>query len=1143
MEELFKIPRLSFAKCKEVVDIPPLIAIQEDSYGWFLQKDVEPDQRRMQGLQQVFLETFPIADFNNRVVLEFLGYTLGEIKHTEEECRDRDVTYGIPLKVKLRLRNCQTGVMTDQDVFMRDMPLMTKRGTFVINGAERVIVSQLHRSPGILFSYDSQEKIYSCRLIPYRGAWVEFELDINNVINVRLGRKRKMSATILLRAMGYSSTDEIIKLFHPDMKALPVDEKLLEMRLAESVKFGSMVIPIGTRITRALIEQFQEAGMLEIKALSADAAIILNTLEKDISVSTDDALLKLYAVLRPGEPPTHENARQAFERLLFDPERYDLSEVGRYKINQKLNLNTPLSQWILTHEDILESLKYLIKIVMKEGEIDDIDHLGNRRVRPVGELLQDQIRIGFARLEKSIKERMTIQDVAGMTPQSVVNIKPVTASINEFFGSNQLSQFMDQTNPLAELTHKRRLSALGQGGLSKERAGFEVRDVHYSHFGRICPIETPEGPNIGLIVSMSVYGKINKYGFIETPYRKVVDSVVTNEMEYISADKETKCIIVQADIPVDENGKLLGEVVPSRCKDDFPLVLPSQVNYAGTSLKQIISVSTSMIPFLEHDDANRALMGSNMQRQAVPLLYPQSPLVGTGMEHYVARDSGIVAFADVSGIIRRATADLIILAGDDGQEYTYKLIKFKRSNQATCLHQRAIVKKGDRVKKSQPLSEGTGIQGGELALGKDVLVAFMPWNGYNFEDAVIISERLVRDDVFTSIHIEKFEIEARDTQLGAEVITRDIPNLGDEAMRDLDKNGIIRIGAFVKSGDILVGKITPKGETELTPEYKLLHSIFGEKIREVRDTSLRMPYGNEGIVIDVKYFSSKAGDDLPAGVEELVKVYVANKRKITVGDKIAGRHGNKGVIARIVPEADLPYMEDGTPVDMILNSLSVPSRMNIGQVLETHLGWAAKHLGVKYACPVFDGATEAEIEQKLLEAGLPADGKMTLYDGKTGEKFEQKVTVGYIYILKLAHLVEDKIHARSIGPYSLVTQQPLGGKAQFGGQRLGEMEVWALEAYGASHILQEFLTIKSDDIIGRAKVYEAIVKGENAANPGVPESFNVLVHELQGLGLDIKILDDNNREIEITSMIEERRSQNTSKMPWEREMRDTVEMR
>jgi len=1142
MEEMLKTPRLSFAKYKEVVDIPPLIAIQEDSYEWFLQQHVDSNKRKPQGLQQVFSETFPIADFNNRVVLEFIGYTLGETKYTEEECRDRDVTYGVPLRVKLHLINRQSGEIREQEIFMRDMPLMTKRGTFIINGAERVIVSQLHRSPGILFSYDSQEKLYSCRLIPYRGAWVEFEIDSNNVINVRLGRKRKLPATILLKAMGYSATGEIIKLFYPDIKSLPVDEKLLEMRLVEQLKFGSIVFPIGTRITMAVIEQLQEAGVAEVKALSIEATILLNTLEKDNSVSTDDALLRLYAVLRPGEPLTQDNAKQAFEKLLFDPERYNLSEIGRYKINQKLNLNIPLDQWILTHEDIIESLKYLIKIVLKEGEIDDIDHLGNRRVRPVGELLQDQLRIGFSRLKKSIKERMTIQDIETMTPQSVMNIKPVTASINEFFGSNQLSQFMDQTNPLAELTHKRRLSALGQGGLSKERAGFEVRDVHYSHFGRICPIETPEGPNIGLIVSMAIYGKINKYGFIETPYRKVIDGVLTNEFEYLSADKETKCIIAQAGLPTDENGKLLGEVVPARFKDDFPLVPPGQINYAGAALKQIISVSTAMIPFLEHDDANRALMGSNMQRQAVPLLYTQSPMVGTGMEYFVARDSGIVAFADVDGVISRSVATKIILSGDDGKEYHYNLTKFKRSNQATCLHQRSLVKKGDRVTKGQPLSEGTGTQGGELALGKDVLVAFMPWNGYNFEDAIILSERLVRDDVFTSIHIERFEVEARDTQLGPETITRDIPNLGDEAMKDLDNDGIIRIGAFVKSGDILVGKITPKGETELTPEYKLLHSIFGEKIREVRDSSLRMPYGNEGIVIDVKYFSAKAGDDLPAGVDELVKVYVANKRKITVGDKMAGRHGNKGVIAKIVPEAEMPYMEDGTPVDIILNSLSVPSRMNIGQVLETHLGWAAQKLGVKYACPVFDGATEAEIAQELVRAGLPANGKMPLYDGKTGEKFEQEVTVGYIYILKLAHLVEDKIHARSIGPYSLVTQQPLGGKAQFGGQRLGEMEVWALEAYGASHVLQEFLTVKSDDIMGRAKIYESIVKGENASNPGVPESFNVLVHELQGLCLDVKILDEKNRVLEISNMIETRRSQETDKMLRYREMHDLADM-
>jgi DNA-directed RNA polymerase subunit beta len=953
-------------------------------------------------------------------------------------------------------------------------------------------------------------------------------LDTNNVINVRLGRKRKVPATMLLRALGYSTNDEIIKLFYPELKYFPVDENLINMRLAETVRINSIdtTIPIGIRITKGVLTQLQDAGIKLVKALASDAVPILVTLEKDMSVSTDDALLRLYTiVLRPGEPPNLENAKQTFERLLFDPDRYDLSRVGRYKVNRKLGLNIPEEHGTLTKEDIIEAVRYLLKLLAKEGEIDDIDHLGNRRVRPVGELLRDHLRVGFARLERSIRERMTIQDPETMTPQSVVNIRPVTAAINEFFGSSQLSQFMDQTNPLAELTHKRRLSALGQGGLSKERAGFEVRDVHYSHFGRICPIETPEGPNIGLIVSMSVYARINKYGFIETPYRKVKNGVVTDEIEYLSADKEMEYYIAQADIDMDEDNKLRGEMIPVRFRDDFPLVPPSQVNYVGASLKQIISVATSLIPFLEHDDANRALMGSNMQRQAVPLLYTEAPLVGTGMEKYVARDSGVVAFADSDGVIVRATATEIILKGDDGNEYEYKLMKFRRSNQATCIHQRPIVTKGERVKKGQALSEGTATEGGELALGKNILVAFMPWNGYNFEDAIIISERLVREDIFTSIHIERFEVEARDTQLGPETITRDIPNLGDEAMRNLDDNGIIRIGAYVKSGDILVGKVTPKGETDLTPEYKLLHSIFGEKIREVRDTSLRMPYGNEGIVIDVKYFSTKNGDELPPGVEELVKVYVANKRKITVGDKVAGRHGNKGVIAKIVPDADMPYMEDGTSVDMILNSLSVPSRMNIGQILETHLGWSAKKLGVRYACPVFDGATEEEIESELKKAGLPVEGKVTLYDGKTGEPFEQKVTVGYIYMLKLAHLVEDKIHARSIGPYSLVTQQPLGGKAQFGGQRLGEMEVWALEAYGASHTLQEFLTVKSDDIIGRAKVYEAIVKGENASNPGIPESFNVLAHELQGLGLNVKMLDEKHREIPINTLMEERRDQ------------------
>ncbi|MFH1563978.1 MAG: DNA-directed RNA polymerase subunit beta [Nitrospirota bacterium] len=1119
--------RISFGKVKEIIDIPPLIAIQKDSFEWFLQEDTPSNKRKPQGLQKVFLETFPITDFNNKVVLEFVGYDLGTLKYNEEECRDRDVTYGVPLKVKLRLICRETGEIREQEVFMRDLPLMTQRGTFIINGAERVIVSQLHRSPGVYFDYDNLSRLYSARIIPYRGAWLEFELDTNNILHARLGRKRKIFATVLIRAIGYSTNQEILDLFFPEQQRLAqVDPSLVGLRLAQEVinKNDNEVYRPGTRITNTLLNILKEQGIEELKVLDVESSFILNTLEKDDTNSQNDALLKIHNIMRIGEPPNIENARQTFYRYFFDPQRYDLSEVGRYKINQKLELSISDEVMTLTPEDILETIKYITKLIKKQGDVDDIDHLGNRRIRPVGELLQNQLRIGMTRLERSIRERMAIQETETMTPQTVVNIKPVTAALNEFFGSNQLSQFMDQTNPLAELTHKRRLSALGQGGLSKERAGFEVRDVHYSHYGRICPIETPEGPNIGLIVSMSVYGKLNHLGFIETPYRKVVNGRVTEQIEYLSADKEQKYVIAQASSKMDKKGNLIEGVVAARYQDDFPLVTADKVDYMDASLKQIISVGTSLIPFLEHDDANRALMGSNMQRQAVPLLICDSPLVGTGIERYIARDSGIVIIAPVDGIITRLTAAEIVLKGDDNKEYPYKLLIFKRSNQATCIHQKPIVKKGQRISKGQALTEGTATDNGELALGRNILVAFMPWQGYNFEDAILISEKLVREDVFTSIHIEKYELEARDTQLGAEQITADIPNLGAEALRNLDDRGIIRLGARVRSGDILVGKVTPKGETELSPEYKLLHSIFGEKVREVRDTSLHHPYGNEGVVIDVKYFSNKAGDELPPGIEELVKVYVATKRKIRVGDKIAGRHGNKGVIAKILPEAEMPYLEDGTPVEMVLNSLSVPSRMNIGQILETHLGWAAHKLGIKVTCPVFDGSTEAEIKEYFKKANLPEDGKSWLCDGKTGKRFNQKITVGYIYMMKLIHLVEDKIHARSIGPYSLVTQQPLGGKAQFGGQRLGEMEVWALEAYGAAHVLQEFLTVKSDDIIGRAKVYEAIVKGENAAGPGVPESFNVLFYELRGLGLDVKVLDDKGKTIDIKRLNEERRT-------------------
>lgn len=1119
--------RVFLGKIKEVIDIPPLIAIQKDSFEWFLQKDIPPDKRKPQGLQKVFLETFPIRDFNNKVVLEFVEYNLGELKYTEEECKDRDVTYGVPLRVKLRLICRQTGEIREQEVFMRDMPLMTERGTFIINGAERVIVSQLHRSPGVYFDYDASSRLYSARIIPYRGAWLEFELDTNNVLYARLGRKRKIPATILIRAIGYSTTQEILDIFFPQQQRIvKVNENLVGLRLAQEVinEDDNEVYRPGMKITNALLRILKQQKIKKIKILEVDSSFILNTLERDDTNSMDEALIKIHNIMRVGEPPNIENARVTIHRYFFDPQRYDLSAVGRYKINQKLGLSTKEEVTTLTKEDIIETIKYIVKLTKKQGEIDDIDHLGNRRVRPVGELLQNQLRVGLARLERSIRERMAIQDVESMTPQTVVNIKPVTAAINEFFGSSQLSQFMDQTNPLAELTHKRRLSALGQGGLSKERAGFEVRDVHYSHYGRICPIETPEGPNIGLIVSISVYGRINRFGFIETPYRKVVNGKVSNQIEYLSASEEQKYIIAQASSKIDKDGKLIEDVVAARYRDDFPLITPDKIDYMDASLKQIISVGTSLIPFLEHDDANRALMGSNMQRQAVPLLINDSPIVGTGIEQYVARDSGVVIIAPVDGVITRVTGDEIVLKGNNDKEYSYKLLKFKRSNQGTCIHQKPIVKKGEKVSKNQPLTEGFATNNGELSLGRNILVAFMPFEGYNFEDAILISERLVRDDVFTSIHIEKYELEARDTQLGPEQITADIPNLGAEALKNLDDRGIVRIGARVKSGDILVGKVTPKGETELSPEYKLLHSIFGEKVREIRDTSLHHPYGSEGVVIDVKYFSTKNGDELPPGIEELVKVYVATKRKIMVGDKIAGRHGNKGVVAKILPEAEMPYLEDGTPIEMVLNSLSVPSRMNIGQILETHLGWAAHKLGIKVTCPVFDGATEEEIKEPLRKANLPEDGKVYLYDGKTGKRFEQKITVGYIYMMKLIHLVEDKIHARSIGPYSLITQQPLGGKAQFGGQRLGEMEVWALEAYGASHILQEFLTVKSDDIVGRTKVYEAIVKGENPAGPGVPESFNVLFHELQGLALDVKVLDERGKPIDMKKLNEDRRT-------------------
>ena len=1066
--------RVNFGKIEEILDMPNLIEIQQKSYQWFLDE----------GLREMFKDISPIQDFTGNLVLEFIDYALGEPKYSVEECKERDATYAAPLKVKARLINKDTGEVKEQEVFMGDFPLMTEKGTFIINGAERVIVSQLVRSPGVYFSrtQDTTGKyLYSASIIPNRGAWLEFEFDSNDVLYVRIDRTRKIPVTILLKALGLGNNYELNELFGSK----------------ESIK---------------------------------------NTLERDNTQNAEEALIEIYKRLRPGEPPTVDSARSLFETLFFDPKRYDLAAVGRYKINKKLNPSTvsvkdvrlnmdsagnevlPEGEVlkVLTKEDVAEVVKYLLNLLDGEGEIDDIDHLGNRRLKSVGELLQNQFRIGLSRMERVVRERMTIQDVEVITPQALINIRPVVAAIKEFFGSSQLSQFMDQTNPLAELTHKRRLSALGPGGLSRERAGFEVRDVHHSHYGRMCPIETPEGPNIGLIGSLTTFARINEFGFIETPYRWVVDGKVTDEILYLTADEEDKFVIAQANEPFDpETREFIHSRVSVRHREDIREVPSNQVQLMDVSPKQLVSIATALIPFLENDDANRALMGSNMQRQAVPLLRTEAPYVGTGMEYKAAVDSGVVVLAKNSGVVQKVTADEIRIKTDDGKVDVYKLLKFKRSNQGTCINQKPIVFEGDYVEKGDVIADGPSTDHGELALGRNVLVAYMPWEGYNYEDAILISEKLVYEDVFTSIHIEEYEAEARDTKLGAEEITRDIPNVGEGALDDLDENGIIRIGAEVRPGDILVGKVTPKGETELTAEERLLRAIFGEKAREVRDTSLRVPHGESGRVVDVKVFSRENGDELAPGVNRLVRVYIAQKRKISEGDKMAGRHGNKGVIAKILPVEDMPFLPDGTPVEIVLNPLGVPSRMNIGQILETHLGWAAQALGIRVATPVFNGATEEDIMQMWEKAGLPENGKTVLYDGRTGEPFDQKVTVGYTYMLKLAHLVDDKIHARSTGPYSLVTQQPLGGKAQFGGQRFGEMEVWALEAYGAAYTLQELLTVKSDDVIGRVKTYEAIVKGENIPEPGVPESFKVLIKELQSLGLDIKVLTEEAEEVQI----------------------------
>ena len=1085
--------RFTFAKIPHVLDVPDLIELQRDSFNWFINE----------GLREAFASISPIKDFTGNLVLEFGEHSLGEPKYTVEECRERDMTYCAPLRVRVRLITSESGEIKgipDQEIFMGDFPLMTEKGTFLINGAERVIVSQLVRSPGVYFLQDTDTNtrpIYTATVIPNRGAWIEFESDngskndtTEGTIGVRIDKTRKIMVTTFVRALD---------------KKYETDEAL--MALFADPKTGEV------------------------------PAIILNCLEKDKDVKTrEDALKEIYKKLRPGEPENPDNAETLLRNTFFDEKRYDLANVGRYKLNRKLerqfaimNVDAPRIEDLkdshgkvkeksvrhLTKDDIIAVVRQLLEVVQGTQNVDDIDHLGNRRIRSVGELLQNQFRVGLLRLERVVRERMTVQDIETVTPQVLINIRPVVAAIKEFFGSSQLSQFMDQTNSLAELTHKRRLSALGPGGLSRERAGFEVRDVHHSHYGRICPIETPEGPNIGLIGSLATYARVNKYGFIETPYRIVRKGVVTEDIIYLTADEEDQFRIAQANSELDARNRLINERVICRYAEEYIESSPADVHLMDVSPKQIVSVATALIPFLEHDDANRALMGANMQRQAVPLLRPDAPLVGTGVEYRTAKDSGGVVVAEESGEVVGVTAEQIEVKNKAGVVRRYPLLKYMRSNAGTCINQTPIVAKGEHIRKGTIIADGPSSDGGELSLGQNVLVAFMPWEGFNYEDAILISEKLVKEDRFTSIHIEEYECEARDTKLGPEEITRDIPNVGEDALQDLDEQGIIRIGAEVRPEDILVGKVTPKGETELTAEERLLRAIFGEKSREVRDTSLKVPHGEKGKVIDVKVFKRENGDELSPGVNELVRVYVAQKRKILQGDKMAGRHGNKGVIAKVLPEEDMPYLPDGTPIEIVLNPLGVPSRMNVGQIMETHLGWAAKLMGTHIATPVFDGARASDIRDWLERASLPSSGKTVLYDGRTGESFNRDVTVGYIYMLKLAHLVDDKIHARSTGPYSMITQQPLGGKAQFGGQRFGEMEVWALEAYGAAYTLQELLTVKSDDVVGRVKTYEAIVKGENVLEPGVPESFKVLIKELQSLALDVKVLTENREEIEI----------------------------
>jgi len=1247
--------RISFAKITNAMKVPDLLNIQLESFEEFLQAKVPPSQRENKGLQAVFNQNFPILDNKEFYRLDFIEYYIEKPRFSIAECEERGLTYSAPLKAKLRLstKDDETGEYintVEQEVYLGNLPYMTERGTFIINGAERVIVSQLHRSPGVAFAqtfHPNGTPIYSARIIPFKGSWVEFATDINNVLYVYIDRRKKFPSTTLLRALGYETDEQILNLFDliEEVPVKHLDAEKHSGRIAANdvidLQTGEIYVSKDGQLTEEIIDNIKKSSLQKIQLISAETSydqdLIINTLKKDTSKTKEEALYAIYRQLRSGEAPDLETAIALLDKLFFNDKRYDLGEVGRFRMNDKLGLNVDENIHVLTVEDIIAIMKNIIMLKNGNVSVDDIDHLGNRRVRTVGEQLMQQYNVGLARMARTIKERMNMRDNENMQPQDLVNARTISSVINAFFGTNQLSQFMDQTNPLSELTHKRRISALGPGGLTRERAGFEVRDVHYSHYGRLCPIETPEGPNIGLISSLTIYARVNQYGFLETPYRKVKDGRVTNTIEYLSADQEDEYIIAQANAPLDEQGRFVLDRVKCRHKGEFPIVPPSEVDYMDVAPAQIVSAAAALIPFLEHDDANRALMGSNMQRQAVPLLVPEAPIVGTGMEYKVARDSRLLILAEDDGVVEYADARKIIVrydvnldseealvSFDDERRVEYNLTKFAGTNQETCFTQRPVVFTGQKVKKGDVLADGPSMDKGELALGRNISVAFMPWNGYNFEDAIVISERLVSEDVFTSIHIEEFELQVRETKRGEEELTRDIPNVSEEATKDLDENGIVREGAEVKEGDILIGKITPKGESDPTPEEKLLKAIFGDKAGDVKDASLKAPPGLKGVVIKTRLFSRKkkdaeakklekkqldelentykkqqenyykklvekltkitlgktttgirdldgtvvlrsgtvikestfadiddvtkldytkdwferkntnelirklysnyfkivaeieenykreklkiqSGDELPPGITQLAKVYVAKKRKIQVGDKMAGRHGNKGVVAKVVPVEDMPYHEDGTPVDIVLNPLGVPSRMNFGQLYETALGWVGKKLGVKFETPIFDGAGVKDVEEWLKKAELDEGSKTWLYDGRTGERFHQKVTCGYIYMMKLGHMVDNKIHARSIGPYSLITQQPLGGKAQFGGQRFGEMEVWALEGYGAAHTLQEILTVKSDDVAGRAKTYEAIVKGENIPEPNVPEAFNVMIKELQGLGLEIKI--------------------------------------